>query len=44
MTTQGDLLHIVTNDNLSPRRIAFGRVLIWGSVAVLLATALLQTL
>ena len=44
MTTQGDLLHIVTNDNLSPRRIAFGRLLIWGSAGVLVLTASLQTL
>ena len=44
MTTQGDLLHVVTNDNISARRRAFGRVIVWGSVAVLLLVALLQTL
>ena len=44
MTAQGDLLHVVTNDNLSPGRIAFGRILIWGSAGVLALVALLQTL
>ena len=44
MTTQGDLLHVVTNDNLSPGRIAIGRAMIWGSAAVLLLIAALQTL
>ena len=44
MSTQGDLLHIVTNDNLSPRRIALGRTMIWGAAAILLVVATLQTL
>ena len=44
MTTQGDLLHVVTNDNLSPGRIAFGRAIIWGSAGLLLLIALAQTL
>ena len=44
MTTQGDLLHVVTNDNISARRRTFGRAVVWGSVGVLLLVALLQTL
>ena len=44
MTTQGDLLHVVTNDNLSPGRMAFGRVIIWGSGAVLVLVAASQAL
>ena len=44
MTTQGDLLHVVTNDNLSPGRIAFGRAMIWGSAGLLVVIAALQTL
>ena len=43
MNTQGDLLHVVTNDNLSPGRIAFGRVIIWGAAGLLLLIAILQT-
>ena len=44
MTTQGDLLHVVTNDNISARRRTFGRAVVLGSVGVLLLVALLQTL
>ena len=44
MTTQGDLLHVVTNDNLSPGRMALGRVIIWGSGAVLVLVAAAQAL
>jgi multiple sugar transport system permease protein len=44
MSAQHDLLHIVTNDNLSPTRKAMGQVVIWGSVALLAAVAVLQTL
>ncbi len=29
MSTQGDLLHIVTSDTISPRRVRAGRVLVW---------------
>ena len=43
MSTQGDLLHVVTNDNLSDRRIAFGRMIVWGSAALLLLVLALQT-
>ena len=44
MTTQGDLLHVVTDDNLSPGRMACGRVIIWGSGAVLVLVAAAQAL
>jgi multiple sugar transport system permease protein len=44
MTTQGDLLHVVTSDDISARRRAFGRTLIWGTGALLILVALLQTL
>lgn len=33
--TQGDLLHVVTLDEISPRRVALGRLLIWGSAAIM---------
>ena len=42
--SEGDLLHIVTNDNLSRARIRLGRVAIWGSVLVLVVVAALQSL
>jgi multiple sugar transport system permease protein len=44
MAEQGDLLHVVTSDNIPAARRAFGRAIIWGSAAVLLGVALLQTL
>lgn len=44
MTAQGDLLHVVTSDAIPPARRAFGRLLIWGSAAVLVAVAALQIL
>lgn len=44
MSSQGDLLHVVTNDDISSRRRAFGRLLVWGSVAVLAGVALFQAL
>ena len=44
MSSQGDLLHVVTNDNISPGRMALGRGVIWGSAAVLVLVAVLQTL
>jgi multiple sugar transport system permease protein len=43
MNTQGDLLHVVTTDNLPPGRIALGRLLIWGSFAILAIVTLAQT-
>ncbi|PWW00019.1 carbohydrate ABC transporter membrane protein 1 (CUT1 family) [Hoeflea marina] len=44
LANEGDLLHVVTNDNISTRRIAFGRAIVWGSAAVLALTGLTQTL
>lgn len=42
--SNGDLLHVVTNDNISDRRKLFGRAIIWGSAAILALVAVLQTL
>ncbi len=42
--TTGNLLHIVTNDDISGRRLLFGRSIIWGSAGLLLLVALLQAL
>ncbi|MCX7302136.1 MAG: sugar ABC transporter permease [Rhodobacterales bacterium] len=44
MSTEGDLLHVVTSDNISPSRIAFGRAVIWGAALLLAVVAVLQTL
>jgi multiple sugar transport system permease protein len=44
MRSEGDLLHIVTAEAISARRRTVGRALIWGSFAVLAATALIQAL
>ncbi len=41
---QGDLLHTVAPDNLSPGRRAFGRVLVWGATALLGLVVVLQIL
>ena len=43
MSTSGDLLHVVTADDLPPARIRLGRAIIWGSGLLLLATFALQT-
>ena len=40
MADEGDLLHVVTSDEISPRREAFGRALIWGSAGILALTFL----
>lgn len=40
MTTQGDLLHVVTADNITPTRRRNGKLLIWGSFAVMVAAFL----
>ena len=40
----GDLLHVVTADDIGPGRRLFGRVLVRGSAAVMAAVALLQIL
>lgn len=44
MADTGDLLHTVTNDNLSPRRVAFGRAIMWAAAGVLALVAVVQTL
>jgi multiple sugar transport system permease protein len=44
MSGQGDLLHVVTPDDLSPARVRFGRAIVWGSAAILAAVATAQTL
>jgi multiple sugar transport system permease protein len=44
MTDSGDLLHVVTNDNIPSRRRAFGRVIVRASAALLLGIAAAQTL
>jgi multiple sugar transport system permease protein len=41
--TQGDLLHVVTADDIPARRIALGRALAWGSGLLLLLVFALQT-
>jgi multiple sugar transport system permease protein len=42
--SNGDLLHVVTNDNITDARRNLGRTLIWGSAAVLIVVAMMQTL
>ena len=44
MAETGDLLHVVTNDDISPGRRAFGKAIVWASLALLAGTALVQTL
>lgn len=44
MSMEGDHLHIVTADDISPARRNFGRVIVWGSAALLLIVAVLQAL
>lgn len=44
MSAQGDLLHVVTNDDISAQRTAFGRFIMWGSFALLVIVAAFQTL
>lgn len=43
MSTEGDLLHVVTADNISDKRRAFGRGIVWASAALLVLIAMLQT-
>lgn len=40
----GDLLHVVSNDNISDQRRALGRGIIWGSAALMALVALAQLL
>ena len=44
MEPEGDRLHVVTTENISTARRNLGRLLIWGSVAALALTALVQSL
>jgi len=44
MSGEGDFLHVVTADDISPRRRAFGHAIIWGSAALMGLVALLQAL
>jgi multiple sugar transport system permease protein len=44
MANQGDLLHVVTRDEISPRRAALGRALVWGSAGVLALILMALTL
>ena len=44
MSSSGDLLHVVTNDSISAGRKTFGRVMIWGSGALMLLVAAAQLL
>jgi multiple sugar transport system permease protein len=41
--SQGDLLHVVTADDISDRRRFFGRAIVWGSALVVALVAALQT-
>lgn len=42
--SQGDLLHVVTADDISERRRRFGRAIAWGSAALLAVVAIVQIL
>jgi multiple sugar transport system permease protein len=42
--SEGDLLHVVTAEEISDGRRAFGRALIWGSFALLAALVAVQAL
>lgn len=42
--TDGDYLHVVTADNISAERARFGRLIVWGSGALLLLVAMVQWL
>ncbi|MCP4070484.1 MAG: sugar ABC transporter permease [Hyphomicrobiales bacterium] len=44
LSTETDLLYVVTSDNISPRRAAFGRMLVRASVGILFLTATTQLL
>ncbi|MEM9341551.1 MAG: sugar ABC transporter permease [Pseudomonadota bacterium] len=43
MSTEGDLLHVVTADDISDQRRRLGRGLVWGSAGLLALVALIQT-
>jgi multiple sugar transport system permease protein len=42
MSNEGDLLHTVTADNISDARRRFGRAIVWGSAALVVALLLVQ--
>jgi multiple sugar transport system permease protein len=42
MSTEGDLLHVVTADDISPERRRLGRVMIWGSAGLMAVVACVQ--
>jgi multiple sugar transport system permease protein len=42
--SSGDLLHVVTNDNISDGRKRLGRMLVWGSAGLMLLVAAMQTM
>ena len=44
MAEQGDRLHVVTGDRITPARVRAGRLLVWGTFALLVAVAALQAL
>jgi len=44
LSGSGDLLHVVSNDNISDQRRALGRGIIWGSAALMLLVAAAQLL
>lgn len=44
VSSDGDLLHVVTNDNIPEGRKRFGHAIIWGTAALTGVVALLQTL
>ena len=41
--SQGDLLHVVTADDISERRKLFGRAIVWGSALIIALVAAAQT-
>jgi len=43
MSTEGDLLHVVTADDISDRRRRLGRGIVWGSAGLLAVVAAIQT-
>ena len=43
MSTTGDLLHVVTADHISDKRKRFGKLIVWGSAALMFFVAGLQT-
>ena len=44
MAEQGDRLHVVSGDQITPARMRAGRLLVWGAFALLVAVAALQAL